>query len=314
MFENIIGQTNVINSLKNEILANRYPPAILLHGPEYSGKLSTALEIARVLNCSARYEWSCACTSCEQFRLLIHPNLMLMGFRDFTVEISAASDVLLRTREISARYLFMRSIRKLLKGFDPTLWLGDEAKIKTLQTTVQEIEEELFKFQPDYELPADKVLKSSVANLNTLCEKLAANAKSDNIPINQVRNAIFWAHHSSMDGRKIIILDNADKMLESSRNALLKTLEEPPASLVLILITANKGAIIRTILSRVRPYHFRERTKEESRTILWKIFKEDNEDFIYLKDYFMAWKQFNPALLRSLADRFIQNPEKSQHK
>ena len=49
---------------------------------------------------------------------------------------------------------------------------------------------------------------------------------------------------------KIYIVDEAEKMTVQAQNALLKTIEEPPAYAVLILITANPDAFLPTILSR----------------------------------------------------------------
>ncbi len=49
---------------------------------------------------------------------------------------------------------------------------------------------------------------------------------------------------------KIYIIDEAEKMNEAAQNALLKTLEEPPAYAVLLLLATNTGAFLQTILSR----------------------------------------------------------------
>lgn len=49
---------------------------------------------------------------------------------------------------------------------------------------------------------------------------------------------------------KIYIIDEAEKMTEAAQNALLKTIEEPPAYAVIILLTNNLNAFLPTILSR----------------------------------------------------------------
>lgn len=51
-------------------------------------------------------------------------------------------------------------------------------------------------------------------------------------------------------GRRVIIVDNADSMNESSANSLLKTLEEPPSQSTFILIANNYGSLLPTIRSR----------------------------------------------------------------
>lgn len=49
---------------------------------------------------------------------------------------------------------------------------------------------------------------------------------------------------------KIYIIDEADKMNQQAQNALLKTIEEPPAYAVVLLLVANISALLPTILSR----------------------------------------------------------------
>lgn len=49
---------------------------------------------------------------------------------------------------------------------------------------------------------------------------------------------------------KIYIIDEAEKMNEQAQNALLKTIEEPPAYAVLLLLASHTGYFLPTILSR----------------------------------------------------------------
>lgn len=50
--------------------------------------------------------------------------------------------------------------------------------------------------------------------------------------------------------RKIYIINEAEKMTVQAQNALLKTLEEPPAYVVILLLTTNVDAMLQTIQSR----------------------------------------------------------------
>lgn len=50
--------------------------------------------------------------------------------------------------------------------------------------------------------------------------------------------------------RKIYIVNEAEKMTVQAQNALLKTLEEPPAYAVILLLTANINALLPTVRSR----------------------------------------------------------------
>lgn len=49
---------------------------------------------------------------------------------------------------------------------------------------------------------------------------------------------------------KIYIINEAEKMTQQAQNALLKTIEEPPAYAVILLLTTNSDSFLPTILSR----------------------------------------------------------------
>ncbi|MCI9438882.1 MAG: DNA polymerase III subunit delta' [Lachnospiraceae bacterium] len=51
-------------------------------------------------------------------------------------------------------------------------------------------------------------------------------------------------------GRKVYIVGEAEKMNVAAQNALLKTLEEPPEYVVILLLTSNVSALLPTIVSR----------------------------------------------------------------
>jgi DNA polymerase-3 subunit delta' len=60
----------------------------------------------------------------------------------------------------------------------------------------------------------------------------------------------------AMAARKVFILDDADKMTPDAPQAFLKTLEEPPARTVMILVLPTPRALPATILSRCQPVRF----------------------------------------------------------
>ena len=64
----------------------------------------------------------------------------------------------------------------------------------------------------------------------------------------QLNNDIVIKPYSSK--YKIYIVDEAEKMNVQAQNALLKTIEEPPAYGVILLLTTNADAFLPTILSR----------------------------------------------------------------
>lgn len=62
--------------------------------------------------------------------------------------------------------------------------------------------------------------------------------------------------------RKVYIINNSDKMTVEAQNCLLKTLEEPPEFVTIILIGTNENNFLSTIKSRCMILHF-EKIKED---------------------------------------------------
>lgn len=56
--------------------------------------------------------------------------------------------------------------------------------------------------------------------------------------------------------KKVYIINDADKMTDEAQNCLLKTLEEPPEFVIIILIASNENAFLPTIESRCVKIHF----------------------------------------------------------
>ena len=66
-----------------------------------------------------------------------------------------------------------------------------------------------------------------------------------------------------ISNRKIYLIDGCDKMTKEAQNCLLKTLEEPPEYVIIILIGTNESAILSTIKSRCTLIHFQNITDEQ---------------------------------------------------
>ena len=72
--------------------------------------------------------------------------------------------------------------------------------------------------------------------------------------------------------RKVYILTDVDRMNDAAENALLKTLEEPPASSVLILLTSNIRVLLPTTRSRCQILQFHPMPTQELAEILVERF------------------------------------------
>ena len=61
-----------------------------------------------------------------------------------------------------------------------------------------------------------------------------------------------------ISSKKIYIINDSDKMTTEAQNCLLKTLEEPPEYITIILIGTNENAFLSTIKSRCTIIHFQD--------------------------------------------------------
>lgn len=66
-----------------------------------------------------------------------------------------------------------------------------------------------------------------------------------------------------VSSKKVFIINNAEKMTQEAQNSLLKTLEEPPSYIVIILIVSNENLLLNTIKSRCLKLNFQNIGKAE---------------------------------------------------
>ena len=78
--------------------------------------------------------------------------------------------------------------------------------------------------------------------------------------------------------RKIYIIEKADTMTAQAQNALLKTLEEPPAYAVFLLLAERAEAFLQTILSRVVTMRVRPLSEREVADYLMRKAALSNEE------------------------------------
>jgi DNA polymerase-3 subunit gamma/tau len=274
VFENLIGQEAVAGQLRRDIGAGELPSSILLSGPAASGKFTAALEIGRILSCQFREPepaaWNCSCPACNRHRSLSHPDLLILGPRSFPEEIEAAFSLLERAPGRASAYFFIRAVRKLQKRFDAVLFEGEETRLAKAAPLVRDIEEKLDLIRP--EEPIGEGASEAARAIADTAEKLEALVP-DTTPVFQVRALGYWARLAPLGRMKTIIIENADLMLDASRNALLKILEEPPASVEFVLLSSRRSALLATIQSRVRPYIFVARRPEDEAEVLERVFK-----------------------------------------
>lgn len=160
-FDEIVGQTHIIQTLKNAIVQNRIAHAYLFCGPRGTGKTSIAKIFAKTLNCTNSQDAPCGiCENCKMAANGSHPDI---------IEIDAAS----------------------------------------------------------------------------------------NNGVDEVRNLIDKVKYAPMQGKyKIYIIDEVHMMTSGAFNALLKTIEEPPAHVIFIFATTEPNKVLPTIISRCQRFDF----------------------------------------------------------
>ena len=84
------------------------------------------------------------------------------------------------------------------------------------------------------------------------CISVEGSGSSGEISVQTVRDALFEANKAAVmtEGRRVILIKNAEMLNQSSSNALLKMLEEPPEGVIFILTVKKDTDLLPTIISR----------------------------------------------------------------
>lgn len=82
----------------------------------------------------------------------------------------------------------------------------------------------------------------------------------------------------AMGKRKVYIIDEVHMLTNEASNALLKTLEEPPAHAFFILCTTNPEKVLDTIKSRCQQFAFKKPSIEEIQAKIDRILKSEQKE------------------------------------
>lgn len=115
---------------------------------------------------------------------------------------------------------------------------------------------------------------------------LSVEPEGKTIKIEQIRTMQEKVYEKPILGeRKVYIIDDAEKMGTEAQNCLLKTLEEPPAYAVILLLTSNESALLLTIKSRCLKIPFEKIPDETLKSyLLQNGFPKVTEEMLRLYD------------------------------
>ena len=245
----IYGQEHIIRQLDAALKADRMSHAYLLVGPPHVGKMALAVGMAQAVNCLAG-GWSVPQRPRPSPEDAPQPEQTdsLFGLGETAPE--APSNRLLESPEQYAAGQWDDAVAETAD-----VPCGQCAQCQRIAQGIH----------PDVR----------VIGIGTGDEDGAARR---DIRIEQVRELESFLNLTPYEGAcKVIIVDGAELMNVPAANALLKTLEEPPAESMLLLLTANEDALLPTIRSRCSALYLKPAAKNDLQERLTSDYMADPE-------------------------------------
>lgn len=98
-----------------------------------------------------------------------------------------------------------------------------------------------------------------------------------NVKIDQIRQMQAKVSEAPIiSEKKVYIIDDADLMTKEAQNCLLKTLEEPPEFVTIILVGSNESNFLSTIKSRCITIKFEDIAQKDINSFLKESFPQEN--------------------------------------
>ena len=133
----------------------------------------------------------------------------------------------------------------------------------TGKTTVARLMAKAVNCENPNEAPCNKCSNCLSSDGGTHQDIIEIDAASSS-GVDQIRDLIEKVKYSPIQGRyKVYIIDEVHMLSQGAFNALLKTLEEPPAHVIFILATTEPHKVLPTIISRCQRYDFNKVGDEE---------------------------------------------------
>jgi DNA polymerase-3 subunit delta' len=102
---------------------------------------------------------------------------------------------------------------------------------------------------------------------------------SRNILVDAIRDLEYESNFRPAEGAaRVFVIEEADKLNDAASNALLKTLEEPPPTTHIVLVTSRPSSLLPTIRSRSQVVRFAPLPSEEIEKFLVKSRRRSGEE------------------------------------
>ena len=140
--------------------------------------------------------------------------------------------------------------------------------------------------------PCNDCINCKAINDGSHPDIIEIDAASNN-GVDEIRDLIEKVKYAPIQGKfKVYIIDEVHMMTPGAFNALLKTLEEPPAHVVFILATTDVHKVIPTVLSRCQRFDFSKINYEDIKRRIVEILNLEN----------ISFEDGVPSLVAELAD------------
>lgn len=286
-------QPQIADILSCQLENHDLPSTMLFSGPRFSGKMHCAYQLARELS------------SVKEGSLAISSN------RDFQYQIDFAIECFRSSPTVSTCDFLTENMDIFLAQFHNALATDDrDQKSYDCAAQIMELMQDIRK------IPSEKLDSWASSLSSAFQDTLKAlgsqkyQKKNGILTIDQVRSIQEWSYLTNMGkGKKTIILEGIEDANESTRNSLLKILEEPPEGTVFILITQFPERVMNTILSRTRRYLFSPISSEAKCKLLRTLGQTDSNSSESLEDFFINSVSSKVPELNKLASGFINDPD-----
>lgn len=145
----------------------------------------------------------------------------------------------------------------------------------TGKTSIAKIFAKMLNCEDESNKPCGKCINCKMVQNGSHPDIIEIDAASNN-GVDEVRNLIDKVKYAPMQGKyKVYIIDEVHMMTTGAFNALLKTIEEPPAHVVFILATTEPNKVIPTIISRCQRFDFNKVSQKDIEKKLSIVCKEE---------------------------------------